>query len=91
MSELLPADQHLAELRRHVELNYTTDARVAIAWAVERLDWYRKYVEARDNEVKRAGERKRQWELEPPHCASCSCEPLPAQMLKPEQPTRRAE
>jgi hypothetical protein len=33
----LPADQRLAELRQHVELNYTTDARVAIAWAVERI------------------------------------------------------
>lgn len=45
--------------------------------------WLEDYVKACDNEVKRAGERKRQWELEPPHCATCACEPLPAQFLTP--------
>lgn len=29
----LPADDRLAELREHIALNFTTDARVAIAWA----------------------------------------------------------
>lgn len=39
----------------------------------ERIAWFENYVKACDNEVERAGERKRQWELEPPHCSSCSC------------------
>lgn len=39
----------------------------------ERNAWLENYVKACDNEVRRAAERKRQWELEPPHCSSCSC------------------
>src|SRR6185503_1494573 len=49
----------------------------------ERVAWFENYTKACDNEIKRADERKRRWELEPPHCSTCSCEALPAQMLKP--------
>lgn len=49
----------------------------------QKLKWQQDYSAAQENEVKRAGERKRQWELEPPHCSTCSCEALPAQFLKP--------
>lgn len=50
----MSTDDQLAALRRHVESNYTTDAREEIAWAVQRIQWLETYVKACDNEIKRA-------------------------------------
>jgi hypothetical protein len=41
MTAPLSTDPRLAELREHVALNYTTDARVAIAWAVHEIEQLR--------------------------------------------------